>query len=44
MPEINVFLFDLYYLLKLFPFADNDLEQDLEEYESRTQEDQPDSL
>lgn len=38
MPEINVFLFDLYYLFKLFPFADEDLTQDLEDYECKTQE------
>lgn len=38
MPEINVCLFDLYYLFKLFPFADNDLNKDLKEYEHNTQE------
>lgn len=39
MPEINVFLFDLYYLFKLFPFWENDLDQDIEDYETKTQED-----
>ena len=39
MPEINVCLFDLYYLFKLFPFGENDLDQDIEDYETKTQED-----
>ncbi|MBE7713612.1 MAG: hypothetical protein E7Z87_07700 [Cyanobacteria bacterium SIG26] len=39
MPEINVCLFDLYYLFKLFPFWENDLDQDIEDYETKTQED-----
>jgi len=38
MPEINLFLFDLAYLFKLFPNRDKDFEREIADYEQQTNE------
>jgi len=39
MPELDLFLLDLYYLFKLFPQKDEDLNRQIAEYEIQTNED-----
>lgn len=39
MPEIDVFLFDLSQLFKLFPKQDKDLNNKIQSYEQQLQED-----
>jgi len=36
MPELDVMMFDLYYLFKLFPPEDKEFNKALEEYERNT--------
>ena len=38
MPEISLFLFDLKQLLQLFPKNNKELEYKIDEYETKTQE------
>lgn len=36
MPELNVMMFDLYYLFKIFPHEDKEFNEALAEYERNT--------